>query len=83
MSEECSCGKFYQDADGVEMCQSNRHGNTKDHYNDKSQFEHSLEIYITTVCSECDEPLTSKRGESRGDIEFRVSPHHCQIDAPE
>lgn len=82
--QECSCGKWYQTAAGVSMCQSNKHGSGKDKWNDTYEFNQSLVTEIKVNCTECGIPLAYIMTKDKsGDLRLDVPPHVCQIDAPE
>ena len=82
--EECSCGRWYESMEGVNLCHANKHGSGIDNFNDKPLFTSTLETEIKVSCAECAEPIRARVRVNTGSlIEIDVLPHVCQVGGPE
>ena len=84
MPKQCTCGKWYTEDAGINLCSANNHGR-RDKVQFGSNYRHSTtrETDYEAYCAECDEPISFRLTTAKGSVLFHVLPHVCPVNEPE
>lgn len=81
--QECTCGRWYDNAKGVSACQQHGHHTPKWSPEGEYQPIATVEQEMTVNCTECGERLHFSMSQTKDGVVIDIPPHFCQIDAPE